>query len=184
MEREPRSKSSNAHPKRGLLVAIGLLVPTMVVACSSTDVSPEADAAPALADASPSRDGRAPAPAIPDAGPRNLPCAIESLLSRHCLECHDGSLDLPRLVTHEDLASRHPTLTDRTLAEVALGKMTAERSPMPPPPRDRVSPSDVATFQAWIESGSPRAACPEPPSLDAGATDASRPDASGDASSD
>jgi hypothetical protein len=152
-----------------------------IEACSSTDVAPESDAGPGLTDAVSPRDASRPNDAtVPDAGPRNLPCAIEAIFTRHCLECHDGSLDLPRLVTHEDLGKRLPTLPDRSLGEVALEKTTAERGFMPPPPRARVSAEDVAALKAWLEAGSPRGTCPERPALDAGTGDAADLDAAGD----
>lgn len=180
-EHRSRSWTKSAHTRKCLFVAMALGVLGAIEACSSTDVAPESDAGPPLSDAGSPRDAARPNDAtIPDAGPRNLPCAIEGIFSRHCLECHDGSLDLPRLVTHEDLGKRLPTLPDRSLGEIALEKMTAERGFMPPPPRARVSAADVAILKAWLEAGSPRGTCPEPPALDSGTGDATSPDASGD----
>jgi hypothetical protein len=95
----------------------------------------------------------------PDAGPRDLPCEVDALLSKRCHECHDGELDLPRLVTYDDLEKRLPRVPDKTLAEVALGKMTAERGTMPPPPRPGVTQEELASFRAWLDAGSPRVSC-------------------------
>ncbi len=95
----------------------------------------------------------------PDAGPRDLPCEVDALLSKRCHECHDGELDLPRLVTYDDLEKRLPLVPDKPLAEVALAKMTAERGTMPPPPRPRVTQDELAAFRAWIDAGRPRAVC-------------------------
>lgn len=181
-ERHSRSRRLVTRGRPELLATLAVGVLGAFVACTSTEVTQETDAGPSLADATPKADssrGEDSAISAPDAGPRNLPCAIEAIFSRHCLECHDGSLDLPRLVTHEDLGKRLPTIPDRSLGEVALGKMTAERGFMPPPPRPRVSSEDVAVLRAWLEAGSPRGTCPEPP-LDASAADAAPPDASGD----
>lgn len=85
---------------------------------------------------------------------------------------------MPRLVTHDDLEKRIPTEPDQPLAEVALGKMTAERAYMPPSPRSRVPAEEVAAFRAWVESGRPRGQCGD------GTTDASADARSKDASSD
>ena len=181
-ERHSRSRTSVTRGSPGLFATLAIGVVGAFVACTSTELAPETDAGPSLADAAPTGDSSRPeasAIAVPDAGPKNLPCAIEAIFSRHCLECHDGSLDLPRLVTHEDLGKRLPTIPDRSLGEVALGKMTAERGFMPPPPRARVAAEDVAVLKAWLEAGSPRGTCPEPP-VDAGAADATSPDAAGD----
>lgn len=176
-----RRLATGGRPEHSIALAtLATLAVGAFVACASTEVAPETDAGPSVAGATPNGDSsRTDASALPapDAGPRDLPCAIEAIFSRHCLECHDGSLDLPRLVTHEDLVRRLPTVPDRSLGEVALGKMTAERGFMPPPPRARVRAEDVAILKAWLEAGSPRGTCPEP-SLDASTSDASPRDAS------
>ena len=155
-----------------------VLVASVFAACASDPGPVGRDAA---ADTSTSAPDARPPPRPPVLGPRGLPCEIEGLLSKRCLECHDGELDLPRLVTYEDLERRHPVTPERTFAEVALGKMTAERGFMPPPPRPRVTPDEVDAFRAWVTAGRPRGVCspdggpppppPPPPPRDGGPED-------------
>lgn len=95
------------------------------------------------------------------------------MLAKRCLECHDGQLDLPRLGTQQDLSAPYPDVNGKPLAEVALAKMTAERSFMPPPPRERVPREEVEALRAWISAGMPRKSCDPtvPPPRDAAASD-------------
>ena len=147
-----RSMIKNDHVRLVAALFVSAFTFLSYVGCSS-------DPGPAGTDASaPSGSVDAKVP-TPDAGPHDLPCDVDSLLSKRCHECHDGSLDLPRLVTYDDLEKRLPLIPDKVVAEVALGKMTAERGTMPPPPRPRVQADEVAAFRAWLEAGRPRGSC-------------------------
>jgi cytochrome c5 len=159
-----------------LVAALVASVTVSAAACSSDpDVTPADASAPSDAARDTSR------PPLPPAGPRELPCEIDALLSSRCHACHDGQLALPRLVTHEDLTAPYPAGGTRTLAEVALGRITAERGFMPPPPRPRPTEAEVDAFRAWVTGGRPKGTC----APDAGASDASPTDgAPADAASD
>jgi hypothetical protein len=106
-----------------------------------------------------------PAAEIPGAaeGTGQLPCDVAQILTTHCDDCHRappvwGAL-MP-LLSYGDLTS--PSLTDPTKsnAQVALARVLDPNAPMPPsgtsPP---LSQSELQTFQAWVQNGTPSGGC-------------------------
>ena len=92
-----------------------------------------------------------------------LPCAVADLLASACLRCHGAppSMGAPMsLLTYDDLVARWDEDPTRTIAEVALERMKATESPMPPD--GSLPPSAIAGFEAWVRAGSPRSSCAAP----------------------
>lgn len=116
-----------------------------------------------------SADGSAPSPADDEAvastatgspAAEGLPCAVAKVLARSCTRCHgapprNGAPD--SLVTYDDLVAPSDDDPSRNVAEVALERMKATREPMPP--EGTVAAPDLASFEAWVDAGTPRGSC-------------------------
>jgi hypothetical protein len=73
------------------------------------------------------------------------------------------------LATYDDLVEPWDEDPTRTIADVALERMKATQSPMPP--GELLAASAVAAFAGWVNAGTPRVACGSAPATsdDAGA---------------
>ncbi len=91
-----------------------------------------------------------------------LPCEITALLATYCASCH-GSPPLGNaptaLLSYADLMAPAKSDASKTMAEVSLARMSSGASPMPPKPSAVVPAADVATFEAWVNAGSPKGSC-------------------------
>ncbi len=89
----------------------------------------------------------------------DLPCDVASVLANNCLSCHgeppSGGAPMA-LVTYDDLIATNSS--GITYAQRSLTRMTATTSPMPPA-GPAVSAADIATFQAWVNAGTPMGTC-------------------------
>lgn len=154
-----------SHRRASLAAIVAITV--LPFSCSSTDDGAgETDAgADAAVEASPStpRDASTALPPLPPLEQRGLPCEVALLFQERCHECHDGSLDLPRLGTRAELSAPYGPAGGKRLAEVALGRMRQDRGSMPPPPRPRVPANEAAALEAWIAAGLPETACTPTP---------------------
>lgn len=101
-----------------------------------------------------------------------LPCAVEKVIVKHCQACHS---DPPRygapmpLVDYESFATTSRVTSGR-IAEHVTARIHDDASPMPPSPNARLDAADLATLDAWLSEGAPRAAetCAAKDEADAG----------------
>ncbi len=97
-----------------------------------------------------------------DGGASGLPCYVAMVLQNHCLTCHGhppsggATVSISR---YEDLVAQSPAYPGQTLAQRALTRMQDTQTPMPPSPAPSVSAPEIATFQAWVQAGTPRGTC-------------------------
>ncbi len=94
-----------------------------------------------------------------------LPCDVHAVLAAHCTACHSdpptNNAPYP-LVAYGDLVR---TVDGSEVAQRALARMTSTTTPMPPPPLPAPSASEIATFTAWVNAGTPSGdpnACTQP----------------------
>lgn len=88
-------------------------------------------------------------------------CAVSGILASNCQKCHgsEPAFGAPMpLVTRDDLLANAP-IAGRPVYQVALERVADDQRPMPPTPNPRLSGTDIATLQAWIDSGAPSASC-------------------------
>ena len=117
----------------------------------------------AAGDRPPSRAGDDPRGGGVEAGvgaADGVPCDVADLLASSCIRCHGAkpSKGAPMsLVTYDDLVAPWDDDPTRTIASVALERMKATQSPMPPD--GPLAASAVAVFEAWVGAGTPRVAC-------------------------
>lgn len=88
-------------------------------------------------------------------GNTGLPCDVQQLLENRCVGCHVGTSP-PPLLTYGNLVSVIRPGT--TMAQQCVLRMQSTTSPMPPPPAEAPTADEVATFAAWVDAGTPRAA--------------------------
>ena len=92
-----------------------------------------------------------------------LPCDVAKLLAEQCVSCHGAAPSAPMaLVTYEDLVAPAKSDPTKKVAELVLTRMKDQARPMPPS-GPKATPSEIAAFEAWLASGSPRAACDTSP---------------------
>ena len=114
-----------------------------------------------------------------------IPCAIDVVLQGKCHPCHDGSLLAPpwTLSNVRDFYAVSALDAPRTLADVAVERVSAEGARrMPPPMAGPLDEAERTMLLTWLRDGAPAgAACPasetgestelpEALGLDAGAT--------------
>ncbi|MGZ6072167.1 MAG: hypothetical protein ACXWK8_13195, partial [Myxococcaceae bacterium] len=92
----------------------------------------------------------------------DLPCDVAALLSTHCTSCHGAPpsggapISLDSLATLTAPAAGFPGQTD---AQRSLVRMQDTASPMPPGTGVTVSASEIASFSAWVNAGTPAGSC-------------------------
>jgi hypothetical protein len=87
-------------------------------------------------------------------GTTGLPCDVQKVLEDACIACHGGS-QAPPMLSYGDLVAASPSYPGQTVAQRALARMTATTSPMPPPPAIPPTAAEIATFQTWVNAGTP-----------------------------
>jgi mono/diheme cytochrome c family protein len=92
-----------------------------------------------------------------------LPCDVQQLFENRCIACHLGPPGAVRLLTFDDLTRASTTDPNKSLALISLERMRSTTSPMPPPPVEAPEPDEIATLEAWVSGGMPRAAACTPP---------------------
>jgi hypothetical protein len=127
----------------------------------------------------PARDGGAPRPDACAGG--MMPADVADVLRLRCQPCH-GNPPIPAvpgsLITEDDFLRPAKTDPTRTMAELALVRITTtvDKMRMPPPPASPLIAAERQVLQRWLEAGMPLVGCavdPVPPLPDGGAL---RPD--------
>jgi hypothetical protein len=111
---------------------------------------------------------------------RALPCDVERVLETHCGGCHgrEPRFGAPMpVVNYDDLAAPSPRDPSRTVAAQVQKRIHDDARPMPPPPNPRLSASDRAILDTWIDGGAQAAssACQAPSATDGAAAPAAAP---------
>ena len=130
---------------------------------SSTDTNRLPDPKVTLSGTDPSKPGASTDP--PDASthtPRGLPCDVAAVVAARCMQCHGavpsgGAQN--RLLTYEDFAAQASDPTFKSVAELALSRMTSSSRPMPPD--GSIDAKSVAVVDQWVKAGLPRGSCGE-----------------------
>jgi hypothetical protein len=95
-----------------------------------------------------------------------LPCDIAAILTNHCTSCHGspptGGAPIS-LLTYAELTA---TKNGQTYAAISLQRMQSAAAPMPP--GGGVPAAEIATWQAWVNAGTPTGSCGD---VDAGPPD-------------
>jgi mono/diheme cytochrome c family protein len=100
---------------------------------------------------SPNRpEASTPDPGGPGSG---LPCEVQGVIEKRCIVCHRDSSP-PPLRTYDDLIAKSPTNPTKTMAEMAIEEMKAER--MPPPPARSPEDDEILAFETWVNGGTKR----------------------------
>ena len=95
-----------------------------------------------------------------------LPCDVQAILEVRCIGCHSTPTPAP-LLTYADLMAPSK-VPNKNMAQTSLDRMKSATSPMPPLPAVPPTPTEIATFEAWVAASTPKgAACVDP--VDAGA---------------
>lgn len=84
-----------------------------------------------------------------------LPCDVDAVLKARCQACHGDSPSAgasAKLVTWDDL---HAPYAGKKITEAVRERVHAETRPMPP--AARLTASELAVIDAWVEAGAPRA---------------------------
>ena len=92
-------------------------------------------------------------------------CDVENILIQRCESCHGttptyGS-PMP-LVTFNDLMAPAKTDPTRKVIDLVLERVQSTDKPMPPPIATPLTSAEIATLQAWADSGYPQGACDLP----------------------
>ena len=91
-----------------------------------------------------------------------LPCEVAALLTAKCISCH-STPPLPNvpssLTSYADLTAPSKSHPEKSAAVVALSRMKAATSPMPPSPASPPSAAEIAVFEAWVNAGTPMGSC-------------------------
>jgi hypothetical protein len=98
-----------------------------------------------------------------------LPCDVQQVLEVRCIACHSTSIPL---LTYADLMAPSAKDPSKSMAQESLARMQSTTSPMPPPPAVPPTATEIATFAAWVNAGTPKGQiCTQPPDAgsDAGA---------------
>jgi hypothetical protein len=105
-----------------------------------------------------------------------LPCAVRDILRARCESCHSktpvAGTDVT-LMSYADLAALSRVVPTVTVAARALHRMKTSVEPMPPAPAGQATKEEIATLQAWMDSGMVATKCELPPDPDANPYDAS-----------
>lgn len=147
-----------------LLTASSLAVAVVAIACGADPSPAPEDVTRDDAGSSVVPPGSEPEPTGP-AGTglaTGLPCDVQGILENRCIACH-GSDDPPPLLDYDDLEAPSKKDPTKSMAEVALDEMRAKT--MPPTPAVPAEEDEIASFEAWIDAGTPRnpRACTDPP---------------------
>ncbi|MGZ3445860.1 MAG: hypothetical protein ACXWLG_10375, partial [Myxococcaceae bacterium] len=95
----------------------------------------------------------------------DLPCDVAAVLSTHCTSCHGAPpsggapMSLDSLATLTAPAAGFPGQTE---AQRSLVRMQDTASPMPPGAGVTVSATEIASFSAWVNAGTPAGSCGSP----------------------
>jgi mono/diheme cytochrome c family protein len=99
-------------------------------------------------------------PAIGAAG--GLPCDVHDLLQTHCVGCHSsppvGGAPMP-LETFADLSAPARSDPTRSVAQMSLSRILNKTLPMPPASQPALASQEIASFQAWVNSGASAGTC-------------------------
>lgn len=93
--------------------------------------------------------------------PSDLPCEIEDLLVKRCLNCHGDPLagaPMPML-GHDDLIAGTPSNPQVSVAQRSLERMMDPALPMPPLPAAPATADEIAALSSWIDAGMPVGSC-------------------------
>lgn len=92
-----------------------------------------------------------------------IPCDVAELLEAECSSCHGAkpANGAPNtLLSYEDLRAPSKTDPEKSVAEIALGRMTSTARPMPP--RGKLAGETISAFESWVADGLPRGTCGAP----------------------
>ena len=99
-------------------------------------------------------------------GQTGLPCEVQILLESRCnTGCHSDPPQMAALmplVTLADLRKASRTDPTQSNGQRAVIRIQAIDKPMPPPPAQALSATDIATLKGWVEAGMPSAVCAQP----------------------
>jgi mono/diheme cytochrome c family protein len=176
LARASQSGGPMTPPNAKALLLFFLLVTALAVAAGCY-TGPDTGLAPATSGGDASTDDGGPPSSEAASGreagaraPDGLPCDVSDLLASSCIRCHGArpSKGAPMsLVTYDDLVATWDEDPRRTIADVALERMKATQSPMPPD--GALAPSAIDAFAAWVNAGTPKVACGAAPATsDAG----------------
>lgn len=141
--------------KNGTFFALCLVAAATAAACGGSSNSADDSTGAGGANAGGSNAGGS---ASGDQTPP--PCDVQKVFAASCTSCHGAPpLDgVPAsLVTRADLLAPGPD--GKTMAEYSLDRMKGMPSQMPPKPAAAVTDAEIATVQAWIDSGYAGDAC-------------------------
>jgi hypothetical protein len=108
-----------------------------------------------------------------------LPCDVQAVIENRCIACHDGNSRPPKLLNFDDLVAM--ATKDASLSRAVVSVDLMKGQAMPPRPAVQAEPDEIASFEDWVNAGTPRnaEACTDPPpppaskpSTDAGTADA------------
>jgi hypothetical protein len=109
-----------------------------------------------------------------------LPCDVQALIENRCIACHDGSGAPPALLDYATLTA--PSNKDPSKSRAVVAVELMKGLAMPPRPAVPPAPDEIASFEDWVNAGTPREtkpctdrpppAPPKPVGPDGGALDA------------
>ncbi|MFO0678305.1 MAG: hypothetical protein U0169_17340 [Polyangiaceae bacterium] len=92
----------------------------------------------------------------PDAVAVGIPCEVATTLKALCQGCHGTNLRAPMaLLSYANLVAPSKSDPSKSNAVLALERMTNGSDPMPPS-EPFASADQIASFRAWVESGTPQ----------------------------
>jgi hypothetical protein len=83
-----------------------------------------------------------------------LPCDVQAVIENRCIRCHDGSGAPPALLDYGQLVAMSTKDPRKTRVVVAVELMKSNA--MPPRPAVQPAPDEIASFEEWINAGTPR----------------------------
>jgi mono/diheme cytochrome c family protein len=92
----------------------------------------------------------------------DLPCDVATLLTNKCVVCHGPNPAGGAPMSLTDYAQMTaPAISDstKTMAVVAVSRMTSTTAPMPPVGYPAATSAEVAALQNWISAGYPTTGC-------------------------
>lgn len=92
-------------------------------------------------------------------GAPGLPCDVAKILATSCQSCHSAKpvygAPMP-LVTYDDLhAPLKSDPTKKVYERISL-RIHDDKSPMPPPPNERLGAADTVILDNWVQQGAPK----------------------------
>ncbi len=91
-----------------------------------------------------------------------VPADVAALFSLRCLACH-GNPPLAGVpasfATYTSLTAPSKSDPAKSNAALAVARMQNDAMPMPPAPLQRATTAEIATLQAWVAAGTPKADC-------------------------